>query len=184
MIIVSDVKVKWIEDHAPGFPSGSVRSLGQAVSVVRQLIEREQLAPRVICASANPDSELSFEDVRRVIVVDGDGDIRDNRSPEPIYTPKGSKERLRLVLGITALEESGALAPFVSVPDLVGTVYNVWQFRLIQSMRKTCDTAVSFIAAIAKKSDDANLLVGYLAEAAAAYVRVQTGEVPDWAPEA
>lgn len=180
MVIVSNEKMNLIETHDPELPK-SVRNLGQAVAVVRQLIERECLAPRVVCAVADPMSMLSFEEVRMVTIVDGDG-IRDKRSADPIYTKEGADLRLRLVMGITALQESGNLGPFDGVNDLVGTVYHVWQFRLVQSMRKVCDVGLEYIGALAAKSDSADGLVGELAAAVAKYNLIQTGALPPWAP--
>lgn len=170
-----------IERHKPCFPS-SVRGVGQAISAVRQLIERENIAPRVICAVANPESSISFEDVRRVIHADGTA-VRDLRSAEPIYTQEGAKLRLRLVMGIVGLQDSGGLKPFVTVDGLVGAVYQYWQFRLMQSMRHTCDVALEYIGALADKPDDVNLIVGELADAVAKYMLIQTGQLPSWAPD-
>lgn len=176
--IVDKVILELIESNPPGFPD-AVRSVGSAISVVRQLIERESLVPRVVAGIADPDSVLTFTDVRMVTVSGGDG-VKASRSLEPIYTEAEALHRLQLLMGISGLAATGNLSPFGSVAELATTVMDLRQHRISKAMHRVCDTAEKYIGSLATRSDKSEILVAELADAVAVHIFLQNGTRPKW----
>ena len=174
---MSDEKLKLIDDNAPRLPE-KVRSLGDAIALVWQLIERERLTPRVICIASDPDHDLGFEDVKRTTTVDGLGF---KEVEKLVYTAKGAEKRLRLAMGMVVLQGAGQLSPFGGINDIVNHVYQIWEFRLAQAMRHCSEIACRFLAELHSGDGNSEPVLFELFKAAAAFHTVDTGSKPKWA---
>lgn len=170
--------MRLIEEHEPMLPEDRPTDVGSAVSLVRWLVEREKLAPRVVVAAANPDSGLSFADVTTVIT--SADDLSTTTRKARIYTKDGAERRSRLALCLTAMERSRGLVPFESVTELVSLVHSAHLTRIHESMRAVADVADRYLASLARREDDAEDLLMELADAVTRFAVARTGAPPSW----